>query len=186
MHFNVLTYNKSYSSFEEVYTNHENVTEKFENSLIEGIRLNLYKDWKEFLKHSIEKISEFAYNHSGIMSFSLISISMLINFINKKNNADIASLGATDYFEIIIILLYLAVLFNKWISNKDVRQHRRTVRFNIRKFKNNSNNKSNSLAKLFNKFNFSKHLINKKEENFQMHGILKVMMGLYFLQKKEK
>lgn len=84
MHFNVLTYNKSYSSFEEVYTNHENVTEKFENSLIEGIRLNLYKDWKEFLKHSIEKISGFAYNHSGIMSFSILSISMLINFINKK------------------------------------------------------------------------------------------------------
>lgn len=95
-------------------------------------------------------------------------------------------MGVTDYFEIIIILLYLAVLFNKWISNKDVRQHRRTVRFNIRKFKNDSNNKSNSLAKLFNKFNFSKHLINKKEEDFQMHVILKVMMGLYFLQKKEK
>ncbi|AGY82824.1 hypothetical protein [Carnobacterium inhibens] len=186
MHFNVLTYNKSYSNFEEVYTNHENVTEKFENSLIEGIRLNLYKDWKEFTKSSIEKISSFAYDHSGIVSFSILSITMVINIINKKSSSDITSMGITDFFEVIVVFLYIVVVTAKWVSNKDVRQHRRTVRFNSRKFKDDASNKNNSLSKLFNKFNFSKHLINKKEEDFQMHVILKVMMGLYFLQKKEK
>ena len=186
MHFNVLTYNKSYSSFEEVYTNHENVTEKFENSLIEGIRLNLYKDWTEFLKHSIEKISEFAYNHSGIMSFSILSITMLMNFINKTNNSDITSLGVTDYFEIIIVVLYLIVLLNKWISNKDVRQHRRTVRFNSSNFQGDSYGNNNSLIKIFNKFKINKYSRNKKAEDFQMHVILKVMMTLHFLQKKSK
>lgn len=186
MHFNVLTYNKSYSSFDEVYTNHENVTEKFENSLIEGIRLNLYKGWKEFTKQSIEKISSFAYNHSGIISFSILSITMLINIIDKKSSSDITSMAVTDFFEVIVVFLYIVVVTAKWVSNKDVRQHRRTVRFNSRKFKDDSNNKNNSLAKLFNKFKSKNHLRNKKEEDFQMHVILKMMMGLYFLQKKEK
>ncbi len=186
MHFNVLTYNKSYSSFEEVYTNHENVTEKFENSLIEGIKLNLYKGWKEFTKQSIEKISSFAYNHSGIISFSILSITMLINIIDKKSSSDITSMAVTDFFEVIVVLLYIVVITAKWVSNKDVRQHRRTVRFNSRKFKDDSNNKNNSLVKLFNKFKSRNHLRNIKEEDFQMHVILKMMMVLYFLQKKEK
>lgn len=186
MHFNVLTYNKSYSDFEEVYTNHENVTEKFENSFIEGIRLNLYRDWKEFLKQSIEKISAFAYNHSGILSFSILSITMLINFISKKSNSTITSMAVTDVFELIVILLYVAVITVKWISNKNVRQHRRTVKFNIRNFKNDFTNENNSLAHLFRKFKFKEYLIGKKEKDFQMHVILKVMMGLYFLQKKGK
>ena len=95
-------------------------------------------------------------------------------------------MAVTDFFEVIVVLLYIVVVTAKWVSNKDVRQHRRTVRFNSRKFKDDSNNKNNSLVKLFNKFKSRNHLRNIKEEDFQMHVILKMMMGLYFLQKKEK
>lgn len=186
MHFNVLTYNKSYSDFEEVYNNHENVTEKFENSLIEGIKLNVYKDWKEALKYFTEKTSAIAYNHSGIISFSILSITMLLNFVSGKRNPDISSLGILDLFEIVVVLMYITVISVKWFSNKEVRQRRRTVRFDIREFKIHTYNENNSLAKLFNKFNSNKPFWKRKEEDFQMHAILKVMFALHFLQKKSK
>lgn len=185
MHFNVLTYNKSYSDFEEIYNNHENVTENFENSFIEGIRLNVYKDWKEFIKYFIEKTSAIAYNHSGIISFSILSITMLINFISGKRNSEISSMGVLDIFEIAIVLMYITVISVKWFSNKEVRQRRRTIRFDTREFKSHTYD-SNTLSKLFNKFNFNKFSWNKKEAEFQMHVILKVMFALHFLQKKSK
>lgn len=186
MHFNVLTYNKSYSNFENIYNDHENVTEKFENSFIEGIRLNVYKDWKEFMQHFIEKISTRAYNHSGMISVLILSITILMNLLSEKGDKATTSIGILDFFEIFIVTIYLLLVFKKWYSNKEVRQHRRTIRFDTKEFKRHAHSKNNSLSKLFDKFNFNRDLGNKNEKDFQVHVILKVMFALHFLQKKSK
>ena len=190
MHFNVLMFNQASFDFETIIENHDNVTEKFENSQIEGIKVRVFKKTFDFIEEYVSSFIHFIYEYSGMFSLFIVLIPTLIGAIKNifivikevfvPNNSttklllDEISIGlsGTDIFELAVTALYLLFIFIQYTKKKKIRSKKTSSNIRIDKI-DKQKQTENRLNLLFQNVN----------KDMKKHAILKLMISLYVFQK---
>lgn len=183
MHFNVLTYNKAYHDFKSVYSNHENVTESFENSFFEGIKVVVYSNLMNRLGLALKGVLKYAYNNSGVVSLFAVFILFLQNIIRNQFYS-FSDLGIEGIFNLSVVILYIITAIINWIIIYKRRKLMRRVRYpkQSNKWVNKKWQAKSKLGYIMKKINKNKMLKNEIDP----HAILYLMYSLYVLQKTKK
>jgi len=172
MHFNVLTSNNTHLPFKDVIESYEHATEKFENSMIRGLKTIVFKDNIDRIKKITSRTYDFVYHNKS----NIFLLAFLTTYIFNKNNA--MQLDASSIMDIFFLVSYVGILLYKWFGDKKIREKKTSLYLLTTKYRNKDKSyKMNSiiedmLAKL-----------KKGEEEGRLHAIFKVMYTLYFLDK---
>lgn len=183
MHFNVLTSNTLPLSFKEVLKTHQQATENFENEMLIGIKTKVVNSIWGLAKELFEK----SYNWLQRNYTNVTIIALIIYMVIGKQKSKIDDLNF--YFEFLLLVISIGMWIYNWYRNRDTRGKTYNKFFYLpRHYKNGRLVMSSVLTTLSKNVIASKSFNRntKKNNNYKLHAIFRVMYILHFIELVEE
>lgn len=185
MHFNVLMRNTTPVDFEYVLNSQRYATEKFENSIIKGLKISIYNGNIDRLKKKTLKAFNWVYLNNTQLFIVLL---LLVSILNRdfSSNFDVYSFqGTKSLMDIALLGIFLLIMFVNWIKSGDIREKKIHVALALSKYTDGGKHASPNMVRIFEKIEprIIQCKCTKKED---LHAIFRVMFILYFFEKAKK